>query len=273
MIATLLTMPSTASLYSRVAIHSAPLNYNDQSPQIANSVAQLVLKDLNCTTVTCLSRLPVSEILKTQSKLYDPSNSAMYAFGLIPGVAITEPVRTVVDGTLVKGKFGQLTRGALARTALKPIIFTTVKDEACQTIDSMLAVFITPHYPMRSSDFYIVSNSMTDSSSFVDRSQNPLPEMFFEPVVRNLIDSSRADTILRSQIYDPVKIASSDPDAVRNSLLALGSDYIFTCAAQQSAVNLTVVNSATEVYIARFDMGISFDAGATPFCGGKVGHQ
>ena len=97
--------------------------------------------------------------------------------------------------------------------------------------------------------------------------------MFFEPVVRNLIDSSRADTILRSQIYDPAKVASSDADAVRNSLLALGSDYIFTCAAQQSAVNLTVVNSATEVYIARFDMGISFDGGATPFCSGKVGHQ
>ena len=137
MIATLLTIPTTASLYSRVAIHSAPLNFNDQSPQVANAVAQLVLKDLNCTNVTCLSKLSVDQILSTQAKLYDPTNSAMYAFGLIPGVAITEPVRTVVDGVLVKGKFGQLTRGVLAKTALKPIIFTTVKDEACQTIDSM----------------------------------------------------------------------------------------------------------------------------------------
>lgn len=139
MISTLLTIPSAASLYSNVALHSAPLNFNDQSPAVANSVAQLVLKDLNCTTITCLSTVPVSQILQTQSKLYDPSSS-IFAFGLVKGVSVVSPVRTVVDSVLVQGKFGTLTRGGL-RTALKPIIFTTTKDEGCQTIDSMQVFF------------------------------------------------------------------------------------------------------------------------------------
>lgn len=96
--------------------------------------------------------------------------------------------------------------------------------------------------------------------------------MFFDPIVRNFLIDSRADAIINTKAYDPAKLPA-DSDSVRNSLLALASDYAFTCATQQSAINLTIVAPGTQVYISRFDMGISFDRGATPFCIGKVGHQ
>lgn len=65
--------------------------------------------------------------------LFDP-NSTTWA-GAVDGVPASEPLRVVVDGTLVTRNFADVAQnGGALEGPTRPLIFTTVKDEACQAI-------------------------------------------------------------------------------------------------------------------------------------------
>lgn len=218
MIKSLLTVPSAVGLFQATALHSAPLNFGDQSVKTANAVGSLVTSHLNCTSMVCMRQQPVSAILAAQDALYDP-NSPIYAAGMVEGISsISEPIHTIVDGILVAADFGMYTEGAKPLPISVPTLLTTVKNEACQTIDAMWVLLILYEYDR-------VGILADQVLSVISSTNGPLPAEAFEYLVQGIL-GDRAPPVLKSMIYDPSK-RTNDTDAVRDSLEALGTDYIW----------------------------------------------
>lgn len=133
MIKTLLAMDSP--LFSKAILHSPALNYKDSSVAVGDAVGSLALGDLNCASLACLQSLSVAQILATQRKLFDPSSN-IFAYGLVPGVSMAEPLRPVID-KLIPFDFGEVAAGKRSWKHPKSIIITSVKDEACKTINDV----------------------------------------------------------------------------------------------------------------------------------------
>ncbi|KAM0748262.1 alpha/beta-hydrolase [Meredithblackwellia eburnea MCA 4105] len=275
LVKTLLTTPSATSLFHRAIMQSPPLGYGDHSIATANSLGALIANDLSCTTLQCMQSATVSQILSAQNDLFD-SSSAYYA-GNVAGVAIAEPLRPVVDGTLVTRKFGQVsqTHGALEGT--KPIILSSVQDEAC-SVESGLVSFSALLYPL---------SSRADQHHFFRLVG--YPSYYMEPIMDEFFGSSRTQTLLNSGLY-PIN-ASDANTGLANALLPMGTDAIWcvhpksttlsqflkslsfcrSCPIQQSAVNLT--SSATPIYLAQFNIGIPYANATISYCNDKVNHQ
>ncbi|KAM0751389.1 alpha/beta-hydrolase [Meredithblackwellia eburnea MCA 4105] len=233
LIKTLFTTPSATSLFHRAIMQSPPLGYGDHSIATANSLGSLVAKDLGCTTFQCMQNATVESILNVQDKLFDAS-SPTYA-GNVVGVDMAEPLRPVVDGTLVTRKFGQVSQSHGALEGSKPIIVSSVRDEACSVEAGLVG------YP----SFYV------------------------QPVMQSALGTERTQTIINSGLY-PID-ASDSNTGLANALLPLGTDFVWGCAIQQSAVNLT--RPAAPIYISQFNIGIPYANATIPYCNDKVNHQ
>lgn len=111
------------------------------------------------------------------------------------------------------------------------------------------------------------------STSFSsDGSSAPIPASVYPFVVTSLLlPETRSQTVLESGLYEP---DSSESDSVRETLTVLGTDYIFRCAAQQAAVNVTVNDQARRVFYGAFKEGIQYITNADePYCDGKACHE
>ncbi|KAK4701463.1 cyclin H, partial [Phenoliferia sp. Uapishka_3] len=243
MVKTLLMTPSASSLFARTILHSPPLNYGDQPPAVGNAVGAYIAQDLNCTNIACMRLANVSDILVTQLKLFNLGFPDADEY--IPGVEVAEPIKTVIDGTLVTGSFGGATRTPVSgRSALnpsnKPMILTSVRDEACSII-----------YSVNGFPAFLFAGGL---------------ESFLE---LNSLSAPIAASIVASKLYQP---ATSDADAARATYSTIASDQIWTCPIQQTAVNLTVSVMAP-IYLAQFNLGIKYSNPSPAECVGKVDHE
>ncbi|GAA5968834.1 hypothetical protein JCM11641_000751 [Rhodosporidiobolus odoratus] len=232
-IKTLLVTPSAAPLFARAILQSAPLDTVDQPRDVANQVGQYVITDLKCRNWRCLQTTGLDALLVTQDKLVTASNLQQLG---IPGVAQAEPLRVMVDGSLVPRDFREIVSAAGKVASDKEILFSTVKDEGCLAISTI--------------------------------ADGPLPAAYFPALVQQAF-TSRADTILSSGLYDPSLLAG-DEDAVRNQLVRLVTDFTWVCPNKQAATSLS---ASQKVYLAEFDLGVSYLNGAVDFCKGRVDHQ
>ena len=204
LIKTLLTTSLASNLFQRAILHSAPLNYGDQPIPTAEAVGDLFMSYLSnssdsptssCAKLTgpaglaCLQKAKIGDLLSAQD---DTFKNAPYA---ITGVSAAEPIRPVLDGSLVssKGFMASLNiQGGLTSTT-RQLIFTTVTDEAGATIAGV--------------------------------SQNQvIPYEYYDAYVQALAGANVAAIVQNSNLYEPDK---ADPDAARDELNVLGTDWIW----------------------------------------------
>lgn len=235
LIKSLFSTPRADTLFHRAILHSAPLNYGDHTPAISNAVGQSFLGGLGCSTLQCLQSKSVSDILDSQDYTF------LSAPSTIPGVGASEPIRPVIDGNVIKQAFFQYTNNANLGNKNRQVIFTTVANEAGPTIASV-------------------------------SQDQPLPAEYYPAVISGLMDPERANKVLKSGLYVP---DASDPDGTRNQLELLGTDWIFRCANQQAALNMSSRGASGRVYLAQFDTGIPYPSnqGISLCSGGRVCHQ
>lgn len=133
MIQSLLVIPSATKLFARTILHSPATNFAEQPLSVGNAIGASLAANLSCTTLACLRATTVSDIIDAQYYLSTPG-STLYA-GDVAGASVAEPLRTVLDGTLVTRSFGDVVQsgGSLAGSG-KSTIFTTVQDESCNSI-------------------------------------------------------------------------------------------------------------------------------------------
>ncbi|KAF7305580.1 Carboxylic ester hydrolase [Mycena chlorophos] len=228
MIRTLLATPSAQSLFKSAILQSDPMDYG-----FLSTATQTILQDnfnsqLPCaaTNTSCLSSLSVNTILSA----YSNTNSA--ATSLAPSTGLGEPIRPVLDGTLVTSR---LDSTAPFPATSKPLLLTTVLNDAGPTIYNVL-------FPGTS----------------------PVPADFFAPTVEETLGDERAQTVVDSSYYpiDP----NGDEDA-RVPLQLLGTDYIWRCAVWTFAREW-VGNGATGLaWVGVFEVGATYpDNEDIPYC-------
>ncbi|BGP15763.1 hypothetical protein JCM10213v2_003752 [Rhodosporidiobolus nylandii] len=235
----LLVTPSATSLFARAIMHSAPLDSVDQSPAVANEVGAEVLNSLGCKDVACLRDLSLDKIIATDGSIASSGLSLAGALG--PEVAFAEPLHTVVDGSLVTRSFREVVEsGGRLEGGNKELIFTTVKNEACEAVDQ-----VTVYESLDSDDFDTYAGA------------------FF---------ASRLPTIDSSGLYDPAQLSGSD--ATRLALVSLATDFTYTCPVQRAAVKTANGSSNSQkVYLGEFDLGVPSASADCPLCDGLVGHE
>ncbi|GAA5885728.1 hypothetical protein JCM6882_007546 [Rhodosporidiobolus microsporus] len=241
-IKSLLVTPSATSLFTRAILQSAPLNTVDQSSTTANAVSTLFLSQdyLGCDTSSCLQNKSIEDLLTAQSWVMQ---DALGLQGQLDSdFAFSEPLRAVVDGSLVTRGFRQtVASGGQLEGPSKELIFTTVKDEGCTTIASI-----------------VPNTAAAEQAGF-----------------ENLVGMAypyQAASIISSGLYNPNNLVGAD--RIREQLLRLNSDFSWTCPNQQTAVRLTASNGfSSKIYLGEFDLGISYNGGAIDFCKGRVDHQ
>ncbi|SCZ93319.1 BZ3500_MvSof-1268-A1-R1_Chr6-2g08606 [Microbotryum saponariae] len=233
----LLVTPSVFSMYARAILHSAPLDFSDFSPALADTIGAMTVSRLNCSSMTCLRNATIEHILSVQADMNNEGQK-----GALDGVREVEPVyRTIVDGTLVQNEFGDTAAQGIgtirSRVAKKIILLTTMKDEGAFTVAEIFPSTASPAYfPM-------------------------VIERFFP---------ERAAAILGSGLYDP-SLLPNDDDALRDQFSRVGTDFVFTCATQQVALNLT--RAGYQIYLGQFDLGVSYYNDTAPYLIGKATHQ
>lgn len=186
LIKTLFTVPQADNLFRRAILQSSPLNYGDHAPAIAEAVGSIFLQQFNCTTLACLQALPLPNLLTAQSTVFQQAPS------LIPGVAPSEPIRPVVDGSLVTQSFFDAINAGSITNKAREVVFTTVLNEAGPTIAS-----ISKGQPIAQNDFGAYVQALMDG---------------------------RSATVLESGLYSP---DANDPDGARVALERLGTDWIW----------------------------------------------
>lgn len=135
MIRNLLATPSADNLFSKAIIESDPINYGFLQPSTFTALQSAFYGNLT-SCGTCLTT-PVSTLLTAQSTLINN------APGIDPAAGMSQPIRPVLDGTLIKY--------SLTTTfppTLKNILLTTVKDEAGSAIYSIVNYPLPPAYFM-----------------------------------------------------------------------------------------------------------------------------
>lgn len=234
LIKSLFSTPRADSLFQRAILHSAPLNYGDHTTATSNDVGQTFLGNLKCTTLACLQSATVPSILSAQD------NTFFTVPATVPGVSASEPIRPVIDGSIVTQAFFQYTNNANLGNRNRQVIFTTVKDEAGPTIASV--------------------------------SQGQMLAVDYYPIfVQALMDADRAGKVLGSGLYKP---DPANADATRDQLELLGTDWVWRCANQQAALNMSSHGVSGRVWLAEFDAGIPYPSNqGIAFCKGRVCHQ
>lgn len=153
--------------------------------------------------------MSVSTVLAASETLFNA------AFTLAPIAGKSCPLRPVLDGSLITSA---LEPGAFA-SVNKPILITTVKDEAA---------------------WVIYGNVQPD-----------LPAYVFPYALADAFDQARIDTIVASPYYPP-----SPDDDVRVQLEELGTDYMWRCSGYTFARNWK--QNGGNVFVGQYDVGVSY---------------
>ncbi|BGP31696.1 hypothetical protein JCM10296v2_003470 [Rhodotorula toruloides] len=241
----LLVTPSASNLFRRAIMHSAPLDYNDQTVETANGVgAAFVDRFAHCRGWVCVKSASLDSILAWQGEL---AQQAQLGNLSVPGVSMAEPLKTCIDGSLVTRDFRQVVQsGGQLENPSRELIFTTTKDEACLTIYQVFGLYF---------------------------GGGPFPQTLNDPSVQGMLAmfyGSRVAAINQSGLWD-ASLLGGDDDAVRKQLARLGTDFVWTCPNTISARSLSI---AGKVFLAEFDIGVPFNGASTPpLCKDRVGHQ
>ncbi|KAF7331245.1 Carboxylic ester hydrolase [Mycena kentingensis (nom. inval.)] len=226
MIRALLATPSADSLFKNAILQSDPMDYG-----FLSTTTQALLQDtfndlLGCTPTdnACLSALSTADILSA----YDTLKSQ--AMSLDPSTGLGEPIRPVMDGTLLTSS---LDSTAPFPPVSKPLLITTVANEAGPTIYDLL--FPGP---------------------------DPVPAAYFAPTTALSLGDARTQAVVDSPYY-PIDPAGSE-DA-RVPLQTLGTDYIWRCSAWTFA--RAWVRSGANAYVGVYTLGAHhpYNSGI-PYC-------
>ena len=195
MVRNLLAAPSAASFFSRAILQSDPIVSKTSTCQNHNSLHSQGFGFLSTSTFTtlrsyyynqlpcgdCLST-PVPDIINAQEQL----SSA--AFSLDPAAGFAEPIRPVLDGSLLTSSLT-----STFPSNLKPVLITTVKDEA------VVGTYMGFRYPV--------------------------PAQSFIPALTNTLGAERAAIVANTTFY-PYSASSTD---VRDVFAVIGTDEVWKC--------------------------------------------
>ncbi|KAJ6617382.1 alpha/beta-hydrolase [Mycena sp. CBHHK59/15] len=217
MIRVLLAAPSASSLFHNAILASDPMDYGFLSTS-TQALLQSTYNDLiSCSTndLACQAALTLDEILNAQETLQDE------AMSLDPSTGLGEPLRPVQDGTL-------------------PLLLTTVRNEAAQTIYQLL-------FP----------------------GSDPIPMAYFDFACEQSLGDVRTQEVENSPYY-PLN-ASVD---TRIPLELLGTDYIWRCPTWTLA--RTWHSHGMAAFVGLYTLGATYPGNEEiPFCleSGSVCHQ
>lgn len=172
------------------------------------------------TNTACITALPLATLLSVQDALYTNAST------LAPGAGQPEPLRPMVDGSFITTSLS----GTSFPPSLKPLLITTVKDEAAPTIGYNFG-------PDTSSDWYAPAVDMT-------------------------FGDSRTATLLSSPWYGVNAMTAQIPqdDQVRVQLNVLGTDATWRCPNWSFA--RSYVARGGNVHVGRFMLGATYPSNA-----------
>ncbi|KAJ7057293.1 alpha beta-hydrolase [Mycena amicta] len=229
MIRTLLATPEADPLFKSAIMQSDPIDYGflSTTTQTLLQTAFNSLLPCDSTNTTCLDSLSTDDILSAYNSLKSS------ALSIDPSTGLGEPIRPVLDGTLVTTPLDSTQ--PFPQGPKKPLLITTVHNEAGPTIYDDL--FSGP---------------------------DPIPAFFFEPTVDMFLGDDRAETVVDSPFYpiDP----NGDEDA-RVPLQVLGTDYIWRCSAWTFAREWIANGGAGNVWVAQWKLGATYPYNdGIPYC-------
>lgn len=250
MIKTLLVTKSASGLFQRAILQSAPLNYADHSIRTAEAIGSIAVPLFNCQDDCFRTSLDLDTILEVQNSLVGQIPNQL------PEVAPSTPFRPVVDNVLINTDFIRAVNSPGSNDsyfANRQILFTTVKDEAGPTI--------------------------ADKASQL-KSVRQVPQIIQGAL--GSLDTNRSSALQASGIYNREFnldfLFRGKIEASKDILTLFGTDYIWRCANQQAAVNLTrnfpTPGGGNSIWLAEFDLGIPYPSTQSiPYCLGKVCHE
>ncbi|KAJ7057287.1 alpha beta-hydrolase [Mycena amicta] len=239
MIRTLLATPEADPLFKSAILQSDPMDYGFLSTATQTLLQTAFNSLLPCdstTNTTCLASLTTDDILSAYASL---KSSAM---SIDPSTGLGEPIRPVLDGTLVTSPLDSTQ--PFPQGAKKPLLITTVNNEAGPTIYD--DIFPGP---------------------------DPIPAFYFAPTCDVSLGADRTQTVVDSPYYpiDP----NGDEDA-RVPLQVLGTDYIWRCSAWTFAREWIANGGAGKVWVAEWKLGATYPYNdGIPYClqAGVVCHR
>ena len=180
------------------------------------------------------SSCSVSQLLSTQSNLFSSAST------ISPAAGLAEPLRPSVDGQFITTSFS----GNSYPSPLKPILITTVEDEAGLSVGANLPLGYPPQY-----------YNATVQATF----------------------GNQTTTILNSPWYlvSSMKIEPGQPnDQTREALVLLGTDSMWKCSSWSFARSYAAKGGS--VHVGLFRVGATYSGNnASDFCvvDGRVCHQ
>ncbi|KAH8099565.1 Alpha/Beta hydrolase protein [Cristinia sonorae] len=236
LIRALLATPSAQSLFKSAILQSDTMDYGMLSTGTKNTLQTFFNQQLPCSASdnACLNGLSTSQIIDAQLNLLGS------AFGLDPASTQAEPIRPVVDGTLITTT---LTDSTPFPAVSKSILVSTVKDEAGFTIYGGFSGGLDP----------------ATYTGFITMT-------FGNTVAGHLLSNV-------NYAVPPSDVGNESAD-VRPLLSQMGTDQVWRCANWQFARSWT--QNGGKVYLGEYVVGASYPGNdGVSFCSepGSVCHQ
>ncbi|RUP50051.1 Alpha/Beta hydrolase protein [Jimgerdemannia flammicorona] len=209
----LLITKNASGLYRGAISESDPLDLGFNTPSISGLLTQTIMHLVNCTNLSCARTAPVLALLQAQSEAISTISKQRR------DVDRFGAFKPSIDGNLIKEDWAKAVESG--RFNRVPIVYTTTKDEALD--------FVAPNSP------------------------NLIPVENLTSSVAEFLDANRTNIILSSKFYSRSPNTTADPDAVRNELGVIGTDYLFLCPTQYF---VTKMADRTPVYEGQFERGI-----------------
>ncbi|KAI0044314.1 alpha/beta-hydrolase [Auriscalpium vulgare] len=235
MIRALLAVPSASSLFQSAILQSDPMDYGFLSTSVQGELQDYFNSQINCTVSdsACLRALPVDDILTASEALL--SNGA----NIDAAATAAEPIRPVHDGILITSTLDSSTPFPHVS---KPVLVTTVQNEAGPTIYSI--------FP------------------------DPITASYFDGFVSYSFDEPMASKLLASADYTVPVLADGESADARVQLEAMGTDQVWRCASWTFARSWA--SHGANAFVGLYTVGSTYpDNTAVPFCtqGDTVCHE
>ncbi|KAH9950203.1 alpha/beta-hydrolase [Amylocystis lapponica] len=236
MIRAILAAPSVSSMFQSAILQSDPMDYGFLNTTTQGTLLNYFNSQISCgsSDSTCLASLSVDDILNAQQNLTNNAAS------LDPAAGSAEPIRPVRDNELI---MNPLDLTAPFPTMSKPILVTTVLDEAALTIYSIFS--------------------------------DPIGQSTYDAVVSETFGQPRTQRLLSNTLYTapPTPNDGAVQDA-RPQLQVLGTDQVWRCATWTFARNWA--QSGGSAYVGVYTLGATYPGNSdVAYCtqAGVVCHQ
>ncbi|KAF8517588.1 alpha/beta-hydrolase [Hysterangium stoloniferum] len=238
----MLGTPAVAPLFNNAWLHSDTLDYGFLTSDALDTLRGAWRTELACTSSnssSCAQDMDVDTLIGHQSTLFDAAPALGAQF------YAAEPIRpAIADGIFITHTFSG-PESFPPSSLLKPIVVTTVKDDAATTI-----------------------------YSFFPDSNGPIPNTVFDAFIGSTLGPQRSQTVISSPFYSLTTTngSSTDPRAV---LSVMGTDLIWRCPAWKLSRDWAAHGSSRQ-YAGVFTQGISYpgnSAIAECVAPGAVCHQ